>query len=658
MSNKKKRLVPARRLLAAIVCFFVIATAYMAYVIMQRQVALQRVSRYVDSWSVSQAESEYMRFEHQLADYQLGIPGASIDEVRLRLDIILGRMDLFKEGSLREFMQADPGRLKLLADIDSVLDAVSKRLDGPQPADLRRELKALGDLDAPLTELAAVVLTTNTTQVDEEQEALQRLHLLYTVLAGGLILCGVGLILVLFRQNRLLRHTQRGMSRLTDDLREASAEMLEQNNRLTHMANHDALTGLANRMFFRQELDRRLFAARNGEASVAVFFLDLDGFKDVNDTLGHDVGDVLLEEVAMRLRDSAAIEDLVCRLGGDEFAILGTALQESEALEKAQDLIVEIMDAYIISGRAINVGASIGICLTRGELESDAVLKHADLALYEAKKQGRGRACAFRPELQTQLIERKSLETDLRRALLKDEFEVHYQPQADARTGLICGYEALLRWNHPVRGRVPPSDFIPLAEETGLIHDIGNWVLREACLEAASWNQPLHIAVNLSPVQFRNRTLPQQVQEALDESGLDPNRLELEITESTLLEHSELTLESLNTLKKTGIQIAMDDFGTGYSSLGTLRSFHFNRIKIDQSFTRDVPARRDAVAIITLITGVARSLGMETTAEGVETEQQLAYLKQLGCDQLQGYFIGRPAPASSLAYLYKGTRSS
>lgn len=641
-----------KRLLIAIICISVAATAYMAYVITQRQAALHEVSRDLDSWSVSQTLSEYMRLEHELAEYQLGMSGVSADELRLRVDVMLGRVDQLKEGSLGRFMQEKPDRAELLVGLHDVLWAVDRQLDAPPPADFHVELEKMGALDAPMTTLAAGVIAAKTSQIDGQEKDLQKLHLLYTALAAILILCGVALILMLLRQNGLLRGAQSDMNRLVDDLRVASTEMLEQSNQMAHLANHDYLTGLANRMLFRQELDARLRAAANGGASVAVFFLDLDGFKDVNDTLGHDVGDDLLEEVGARLQYSTTEKDLVCRLGGDEFSVLSTASTQEEALEQAQSLIAEMSDPYIINGRAINVGVSVGICLTHGELESDTVLKQADLALYEAKRQGRGRAYVFRQELQTRFLGRKSLEADLRRALIKGEFEVHYQPQADACTGRICGYEALLRWNHPARGRVLPSDFIPVAEETGLIHAIGDWVLRTACREAAKWKQPLSIAVNLSPVQFRNRTLPLSVRQALDESGLDPRRLELEITESTLLEHSELTQEALSSFKKSGVQIAMDDFGTGYSSLGTLRRFQFNRIKIDQSFTRDVPDGRDAVAIITLVIGVARSLGIETTAEGVETEEQLTRLKQLGCDKIQGYFIGKPGPVSTLAHLY------
>ncbi len=628
------------------------ATAYMAYVITERQAALQRVAGYNNAWSVSQALSEYMRLEHRLASYQLGIDGVDEDEIRLRLDIMLGRVELLREGTLRPFMDSEPGRGVLLKRLDEALGALEQRLDMPAPRDFRDILTALAALDSDMTALASAAGTYDAQTIDVDQAELRQLHLIYTALAGGLIVCGIGLILLLLRHNRLLDRAQNDMRLLADDLRAASDELQAQNDRLAYVANHDALTGLPNRLLFRQELEARLAAAEDGGPQVAVLLLDLDGFKDVNDTLGHDAGDALLRDVADRLRTTVGPQQLICRLGGDEFAVLGTALTQDEALESARLLIEEVRVPYNIKGREIAVGTSIGIGLSQPALNADALFKHADLALYEAKRLGRARACVFRAELQTTYHARKSFEADLHKALENREMEVHYQPQVDARTRAIVGYEALLRWNHPERGSVPPSEFIPVAEETGLIHALGDWVLQTATLEAARWHAPLRIAVNLSPVQFRSKTLPRQVRKALAQSGLRPDRLELEITESMLLDRNEQTLEILRGLKRFGIQIAMDDFGTGYSSLGSLRSFPFDRIKIDRSFIRDIPTRRDAIALVELIIGMARSYGMQTTAEGIETEEQFESLKRLGCGHMQGYLIGRPTPAASLLHLY------
>jgi len=629
------------------------ATSYLAYVITERQAALQRVAGYNNAWSVSQALSEYMRLEHRLASYQLGIDGVDEDDIRLRLDIMLGRVELLREGTLRPFMDSEPGRDVLLKRLDEALGALETRLAEPEPRDFRDILTALAALDGDMTALASAAGAYDAQTIDADQAELRQLHLIYTALAGGLIVCGIGLILLLLRHNRLLDRAQNDMRLLADDLRTASDELQARNDRLAHVANHDALTGLPNRLLFRQELETRLAAAEDGGPQVAVLLLDLDGFKDVNDTLGHDAGDALLKDVAARLSAAAGSQNLICRLGGDEFAVLGVSLTEEQALESARLLIEEVRVPYSIKGREIAVGTSIGIGLSRAGLDADALFKHADLALYEAKRLGRGRASVFRAELQTTYHARKSFEADLHKALENREMEVHYQPQVDARTRAIVGYEALLRWNHPERGSVPPSEFIPVAEETGLIHALGDWVLKTATLEAARWHAPLRIAVNLSPVQFRSKTLPRQVRKALAQSGLRPDRLELEITESMLLDRNEQTLEILRGLKRFGIQIAMDDFGTGYSSLGSLRSFPFDRIKIDRSFIRDIPARRDAIALVELIIGMARSYGMQTTAEGIETEEQFESLKRLGCGHMQGYLIGRPAPAGSLLHLYR-----
>ena len=314
----------------------------------------------------------------------------------------------------------------------------------------------------------------------------------------------------------------------------------------------------------------------------------------------------------------------------------------------------EISLPYHISEREIKVGTCVGVAISEAEPDADELFKHADLALYEAKSLGSGHACVFQSHMQTRLTEKKSFEADLKQALRNGELDLFYQPQVNTITREICGYEALLRWFHPRRGPVPPSEFIPVAEDIGLIHELGEWVLRMACLEAAGWPRPLKVAVNLSPVQFRSRNLIQSVVTILSQSNLDPNRLELEITESVLLDKNEQTLQTLKELKAVGIQIAMDDFGTGYSSLGSLRSFPFDKIKIDRSFIRDVTTRADAFAIVELVIGVGRSLGITTIAEGIETEEQFSCVKQVGCEQVQGFLVGRPVPAAQLDHARQG----
>ena len=644
-----------RRILGVIICCFVVATAYIAYVIAERQTALQKFSRYNDSWAVGQTVSEYMRLEHVLAGYALNLNEDAADEVRLRLDIMLGRIELLQQGNLRSFIQNDPQRHALFLKLSNILQRLDVELDKLDAESIRPVLRLMSTLNGPMTALASSAVEHDVGLIDAAQAEVRQLHLIYTALAAGLILCGVVLFILLLRHNKLLDRAHGNMQRLTSDLQQATGELQSQNFRLEHDAHHDALTGLPNRVLFRQNLEERLQAAQAGGPSAVILLLDLDGFKDVNDTLGHDVGDALLQAVAQRLTRLGVGDDMVCRLGGDEFALLSRGLSEEEALEVADRLMETISQPYHVGGLEIKIGTCVGVAISEGEPDTEELFKHADLALYEAKALGPGRASVFRTQMQTRLREKKSFEADLQKALANNEMEVYYQPQACTATREICGYEALLRWTHPIRGAVSPVEFIPVAEKIGFIHALGDWVLKTACLEAARWNKPLKIAVNLSPVQFRSLNFIQSVTDALEQSGLCAERLELEITESVLLDKNEQTLNSLRQLKALGIQIAMDDFGTGYSSLGGLSGFPFDKIKIDRSFVSDVTTRQDALAIVELVTGVGHSLKMVTIAEGIETEEQFECLKRLGCDQVQGYLIGKPVPASRLKHLH--TRS-
>jgi diguanylate cyclase (GGDEF)-like protein len=410
------------------------------------------------------------------------------------------------------------------------------------------------------------------------------------------------------------------------------------------------LTNLPNRIKFRYELDVALrYSKRNRH--VAVHCLDLDHFKDVNDSLGHPVGDDLLKEVAQRLVAHVREGDSVCRLGGDEFAIVQVIddLEVPEASLLASRVIEEISAPYLIQGNQLTISASIGISIAPEDgNDPDQLLKNADLALYRAKADGRGTYRFFEVGMDARAQARRLLEVDLRAALSRQEFEIHYQPIQNLKSGRVIAFEALIRWNHPLRGMIPPLSFIPLAEATGLIVPIGDWVLKQACIDAAGWSEPVRVAVNLSPAQFRSGNLVSSVSSALDVSGLPGNRLELEITESVLLGNSEANLATLHKLRDLGVCVAMDDFGTGYSSLSYLRSFPFDKIKIDQSFIKDLASRADSMAIVRAVTGLGKSLGILTTAEGVETEEQLALLRLEGCSEVQGYLMSRPRPAAEV----------
>jgi diguanylate cyclase (GGDEF)-like protein len=426
---------------------------------------------------------------------------------------------------------------------------------------------------------------------------------------------------------------------------------------LVHMAHHDALTGLPNRLLFREKLNAEVARARRGEC-LAVLCLDLDHFKSVNDTLGHPAGDALLRAVSVRMRECARETDIVARLGGDEFAIVQVAAEQpGGAIRLSERLIAAIADPFDIAGQQVAIGTSIGIALAPlDSLDTEQLIKSADMALYRAKTDGRGLYRFFETEMDARMQARRTLELDLRAALLKCEFEVFYQPLIDLQSNSVCGFEALLRWNHPTRGLVSPCEFIPLAEELGLIVPLGEWVLRQACCEAVKWPSNIKVAVNLSPAQFKSKGLVLAVTAALAASGLSPRRLELEITESVLLLESESTLATLHELRDLGVRISMDDFGTGYSSLSYLRSFPFDKIKIDQSFVRDLSEKQGSIAIVRAVSGLGRNLGMATTAEGVETEEQLGQLRGEGCTEVQGYLFSKPMPATSVVGLIEQIR--
>jgi diguanylate cyclase (GGDEF)-like protein len=418
---------------------------------------------------------------------------------------------------------------------------------------------------------------------------------------------------------------------------------------ISHMARHDALTDLPNRTLFREKLEEALQHARRND-HVAVLFLDLDHFKSINDSLGHPIGDDLLKAVAGRLADCVRESDTIGRLGGDEFAIVQVGSDPQLSPTSLANRLIEVIGApYDIQGHQITISVSIGIAVTPNDgSEPDQLLKNADLALYRAKEDGRGVFHFFEVGMDARAQARRLLEVDLRGALLRNEFVVYYQPIQDIKADRIVGFEALVRWNHPLRGMIAPLNFIPLAEETGLIVPIGDWVLRTACKDAAGWSQDVCVAVNLSPAQFKNRALLPAVVSALAISGLAACRLELEITESVLLQDNEVTLATLHKLRALGVRISMDDFGTGYSSLSYLRSFPFDKIKIDRSFVSELASRDDSMAIVRAVTGLGKSLGISTTAEGVETDEQLALLRLEGCTEVQGYLFSPPRPAEDV----------
>jgi diguanylate cyclase (GGDEF)-like protein/PAS domain S-box-containing protein len=440
---------------------------------------------------------------------------------------------------------------------------------------------------------------------------------------------------------------QRYLLSLSEDI----TERKQAEARIQHLANHDALTDLPNRAAFVEHLNRTIDAAKAGKESFAVFSIDLDRFKEVNDMFGHAVGDNVLRELSQQLRNLIG-EAHLARLGGDEFSLI-TPNGDHPALAEvlARRLHAAVATDLEQNGQHLHVGVSIGVAIFPADgADATTLLNNADAALYRAKADGRGKTRFFEIEMDNRLRERRAIEHELSSAIARNELRLHYQPLAKM-DGEVIGFEALLRWHNPQRGMVSPATFIPVAEESGLIMQIGEWVLREACREAASWPHPLQIAVNLSPIQFRHGDLAGMVHSMLLETGLAPTRLELEITEGVLVEDFGRGLATLRRLKLLGVRIAMDDFGTGYSSLSYLQSFPFDKIKIDQSFISKVKSNPQSAAIVRAVIGLAHGLNLPVLAEGVETEAQLEFLAAEACDEVQGYLMGRPHPISEYAEL-------
>jgi len=427
---------------------------------------------------------------------------------------------------------------------------------------------------------------------------------------------------------------------------------------IAHTAQHDFLTGLPNRMLLNDRVGQAIAAAQRHEKQVAVLFLDLDGFKHINDSLGHPTGDRLLQSIAWRLVECVRGADTVSRQGGDEFVVLLSELEQPEdAAHTAIRMLQVVAEAHSIDKHDLHVTTSIGVSVYPDDgLDAETLIKNADTAMYQAKENGRQSYRFFKPAMNVRAVERQSIEESLRRALERNEFALHYQPKIDLRTGAITGAEALLRWTHPTHGLVSPARFIPVAEDCGLILPIGAWVLREACAQARAWVDSglptATMAVNVSAMEFRNENFLRNLTAILVETGFDPRFLELELTESVLMRRAESTASILQSVRERGVQVAVDDFGTGYSSLSYLRKFPVDALKIDQSFVRQISDGEDTT-IVTAVIAMARSLKLRVVAEGVETVGELTFLRAHQCDEAQGYYFSRPVPPQQFAILLK-----
>tara|TARA_R110000868_G_scaffold69764_6_gene205311 strand:+ start:23403 stop:25343 length:1941 start_codon:yes stop_codon:yes gene_type:complete len=642
------------RLLGILICMFIGATVYMSSTVAQRQSVLREVAHHNDTWAISQTVSEFMRLEAQLAFYSLSLEETSIDDVRLRLDIIISRTISFKEGTLKDFLESKPFRKDTITELVSLIDELDKNLDTMDVAQIEDILVRMSALNGPLTHLSAQSVQKSWEDIEGNLEALENLHLIYSLVVAFLILCWGVLVILVFRHNRLLKQAQKEAEGLNNSLSAAGQELREKNRRLEYLAHYDSLTKLPNRVLFWEELEKALKASEPGASSVTLLLLDLDDFKSINDTMGHDLGDMLLDQVSARMLKFGTDAQMFCRLGGDEFACLLVGKTLDESLAFARGLAGWIALPYKIFNREIRIGCSVGLANADQPRCDDAqmLFKRADIGLYRAKASMQERICLFEDYMQAEFDDRQELEHDLRLAVERDEFELVYQKQVEVMSLNVHGVEALVRWNHPTRGQISPAAFIPIAEELGIIVELGEVILRRACIEATKWTKPIKIAVNLSPIQLQAPGIVGTVLEILNETGLDPARLELEITETVVLNDRNGVVDILNDLRALGVTIAIDDFGTGYSSLAVLRDIPFDTIKLDKAFVRDIAVSPEAEALVKLVIDVGNHLGRTVIIEGIETEAQHQCIRRMGCQVSQGFYFARPVKASMLDFLH------
>ncbi|MBA4711803.1 MULTISPECIES: bifunctional diguanylate cyclase/phosphodiesterase [Citrobacter] len=631
------------RILAGIIFFLFISTGYISFLVHERQQELQKLTHYTDSWSAVQMVSEYYRFESWLGLY-ISDDTITLDAVRLRLDIMLSQSDLIKEGDLGHYIESNQAHYELAIQFQKMLNYLDVHLEKMNRSELKAYLKEMHTLDAPLARLSSGALDKDVSSVNNTNTNIQTLYYIYSATSVLLIILSAILGILIFFQNRNILRAHLQVKCLAEELQESKEKLQIQNAKLEYDVYHDSLTEMNNRQLFWGDLNKIIEMAEKNNDSVTVMLFDLDRFKEVNDTYGHDAGDMLLRQISHRLISMSQGSDTLYRLGGDEFAFLSSGLTESRAVSRAQKICDFINQPYTIYNAIINITTCVGIVISETERRSDYLYKFADLALYEAKNEGSGKIKVFRQRMLEKLQESRTLEHDMAMAIVNKEFVVYYQPIVDSFSQEIYSYEALIRWIHPLKGLLSPDSFIPVAEKTGMINEMGKSVLEIACREAASWAVPVKISVNVSPVQLSSKAFAGIVLSILKETGLPADRLELEVTESSLFTESNTPMNTLNKLRALGVKISIDDFGTGYSSLSRLSRLAFDKIKIDKSFVHSISTQEDALNIIRLITGMAKSLNMKAVAEGVETEEQLASLQALGCDFAQGYLFGKPQP--------------
>ncbi|SUE43352.1 Bacteriophytochrome cph2 [Roseomonas gilardii subsp. rosea] len=612
------------------------AAGFIAALTVRQQNLFEALTRYNSMFETTLGAVEFMRLQTEVAAYALPNMPVERADVQLRLDVLRNRLSVLRQGEVRMLIRRNPENAGLLDRLGETIERMQALLDRPASEENSREmLLLLGELNVPMIRLAASTHMEGSNLVGEDQGELRGLYVAFIAVLLAMIAAGAGLSLLLVQQNRQIRR----------------------------IALEDPLTGLPNRRALLDRLAELLAPpARRGNGRppprVPMLLLDLDSFKDVNDTLGHAAGDGMLREIAARLRGSVPGEGagkgmgehMLARLGGDEFAVLPPPGLKREALSELAMRLGRVVNRPLeLEGRMIMPGVSIGIAdLAPGQGDAVTLMRHADLALYEAKGEGRNTCRFFEERLLQAAEERQRLQSDLVAALHEGHFEVHYQPQVHLADGRITGLEALLRWQHPRLGLIGPQSFIPVAEQSGLIVPIGNWVLRQACTDAAQWPEEIRLAVNLSPRQFADGGLLIAVAQALAASGISARRLELEVTESLLLDDDAGVLATLAELRGLGIGIALDDFGIAYSSFDYLRRFRFEKIKIDRSFVHGMATRPECLAIVRTMADLARRLGMATMVEGLENEELVGLALEAGYTEGQGFHFDGPLTAAEV----------
>ena len=593
------------RILAGIIFFLFISTGYISFLVHERQQELQKLTHYTDSWSAAQLVSQYYRFESLLGLYTID-DTMNLDDVRMRLDIMLSQSDLIKEGDLGRYIESNIAHRELAVKLENTLSFLDVNLEKMNRSALQAYLKKMHTLDAPLGRLSSGALNKDVNSINNANQKIQTLYYIYSATSVLLIILSAILGVLIFYQNRNILRAHLQVKSLAEELQKSKEKLQIQNAKLEYDVYHDSLTEMNNRQLFWSDLNKTIERAEKNHDSVTVMLFDLDRFKEVNDTDGHDAGDMLLRQISDRLVSMSLTSDTLYRLGGDEFAFLSSGLTESHAVSRAQKICDFISQPYTIYNTIINITTCVGIVISDTERRSDYLYKFADLALYEAKGEGSGKIKVFRQRMLEKLQESRTLEHDMALAIVNKEFVVYYQPIVDSFSQEIYSYEALIRWLHPLKGLLSPDNF--------------------------------------TPVQLSSKAFVGIVLSILKETGLPADRLELEVTESSLFTESTTPMNTLNKLRAMGVKISIDDFGTGYSSLSRLSRLAFDKIKIDKSFVHSISTQEDALNIIKLITGMAKSLNMKAVAEGVETQEQLKSLQALGCDFAQGYLFGKPQP--------------